>query len=242
LPTEKPDLRKQPEPGSTFATVPAAATRAKNYADWKKPLGDYLYQYRRLNVFTCAALKEVSQPGETEGEFRVRLEQSLREKRDSEVEKLRQKYAPKLAALQERIRKANERVEREKAQYGQQKLQTAISFGATLLGAFMGRKVASVGTVGRAATTMRGASRSMKEKGDIDLASENVEALTQGFNEMQQQFEAETTALQAAVDTGQLELESQQVAPRKGDISVGGVTFVWTPWIARPDGFAEPGY
>ena len=88
----------------------------------------------------------------TSATFRIRLSQSTREKRDDLVEQLRQKYAPKVAALQERIRKAQEAVEREKAQADQQKMQTAISFGATLLGALGGRKINSSGNIGKATT------------------------------------------------------------------------------------------
>ena len=98
----------------------------------------------------------MSRPGETEGQFRVRLQESPRAVRDAASEKLRQKYAPRLAALQERIRRAEQAREREAEQATQAELQTAISFGATLLGAFIGRKAVSVSTVGRATTACAG--------------------------------------------------------------------------------------
>jgi hypothetical protein len=47
---------------------------------------------------------------------------------------LRERYAPKLARLGDRIRRAPQRVEVEKSQYRQQKMQTAVSIGATVLG------------------------------------------------------------------------------------------------------------
>ena len=84
--------------------------------------------------------------GEDQAAFRTRLTQALREKRDKEIEKLRKRYAPKLARLQKRIQKAEERVEREKGQYNERKYQTAISFGATLLGALLGRRVSGRAT------------------------------------------------------------------------------------------------
>jgi hypothetical protein len=40
----------------------------------------------------------------------------------------------------------------EQSQYKQKKMQTAISFGTTVVGALFGRKLGSVGNVGRAAT------------------------------------------------------------------------------------------
>jgi len=59
-------------------------------------------------------------------------------------------------------------VEAEQAK--QQKIQTAISMGATLLGAFVGRKAISYSTLGRATTTLRGAGRTLKETQDIERA------------------------------------------------------------------------
>ena len=55
--------------------------------------------------------------------------------------------------------------------------QTAVSLGATVLGALLGRKTVSASTVGRATTTARGGLRSMKEREDVQRAEENVQAL-----------------------------------------------------------------
>ena len=59
----------------------------------------------------------------------------------------------------------------------QAKLQTGVSMGATLLGALLGRKAVSAGTLGRATTAARGVGRSMKEAADIKRAGESVEAV-----------------------------------------------------------------
>ena len=73
--------------------------------------------------------------------------------------------------LEDRIRRAEERVAREQSQFQQQSVQTAISMGATVLGALFGRKLASAGTIGRATTAARGAGRAMREHEDVATAS-----------------------------------------------------------------------
>jgi hypothetical protein len=105
--------------GASFAPLPAAALRAASYAAWSKALAAQLYQEQRLLLFSCDALKEVSRPDESEGDFRARLQLAVRERRDAEVEKLRQKYAPKLATLQAQKQRALQRVERERGQASQ---------------------------------------------------------------------------------------------------------------------------
>jgi hypothetical protein len=92
-----------------------------------------------MEVFRCAELKLVSQPGEREGDFRARLAHAAREIRDVEAEAIRRKYAPKLAVMQDRLRRAETRVEKEKAQYSQQKMGSMVSIGTAILGAFLGR-------------------------------------------------------------------------------------------------------
>ena len=173
------DLEKAPSDGAQFADLPAAASKVKSYAAWQKEFVTWLYGTQQIDLFFSPGTKTVSNPGEDERAFRIRLSQATREKRDEMVEQLRQKYAPKVAALQERRRKAVQAVEREKTQADQQKVQTAISFGATLLGALGGRKLNSSGNIGKATSTMRNASRIGKEGQDIARAEDTVEAIDQ---------------------------------------------------------------
>ena len=77
----------------------------------------------------------------------------------AEVEQLRQKMAPKVAALEERIRKAEQAVLREKEQSKQSIFSAALSFGSSVLGAFMGRKVISATNISKAATAYSANSR-----------------------------------------------------------------------------------
>ena len=80
---------------------------------------------------------------ESEREFRLRLMQASREKRDHGVEQLRAEYSPKLEAIQEKIRRAYERLEREQAQASRSSWDATISMGSSVLGALLGRKSVS---------------------------------------------------------------------------------------------------
>jgi hypothetical protein len=224
---------------AVFAGLPAPAMRAASYAQWGKALAGHLYENARAEVLVCDALKLSSAPGESEGDFRARLTLAARERRDAAVEALRRKYAPKLQALQERERRAQERVEREKAQLSQQKLQTAFTIGASVFGALLGRRRMSVSNVDRAASAARSAGRIGRESGDVDRADDNLEAVQQQAAELQRQLEAETAALGSSLDASAVTLRKVQVSPRKSDIAVGEVALVWAPWRKGADGFPE---
>jgi hypothetical protein len=238
----KPQLLDKPDTDGQFSSLPAEATRAASYGQWEKTLKDHLYRKHATVLRECRALKAVSAPGESEAEFRIRLRQAAHEARDLEIEKLRKKYAPKLARLEERIRTAEERVSRESSQLSQQKTQAAISVGATLLGALFGRKVASAGSVGRATTAMRGMARASREKADVRRAQEKVKDLRRKLNELEEEFQEETARIQDTSDPESLELTEVTIRPRKSDIGVERVCLAWSPWLVDEEGIAEPAF
>jgi hypothetical protein len=236
------DLEKAPVEGAQFADLPAAAGKAKNYAAWQKDLVTWLYGAQKVELYRSPSSKLVSNPGESERDFRIRLQHGAREDRDKMVDALRQKYAPKVTALQDRIRRAQEAVAREKAQADQQKMQTVISMGTTLLGAFMGRKAVSTSTLGRATTAARGVSRSMKESQDIGRAEDNVEVLQQRLAEMNADLEAQVAELQSSADPLTEELETIAIKPKKTGISVQLCALVWAPYWRDAQGTATPAW
>ncbi|HEU4623621.1 MAG TPA: hypothetical protein VFS52_02595 [Steroidobacteraceae bacterium] len=241
-----PDLKSRltpsPAPSASFAPLPAPAMRGASYAAWGKSLSAYLYENARAEVLVCDALKCTSEPGESEGDFRARLAHAARERRDAAVADLRRKYAPKLQAMADRERRAQERIAREQSQLSQQKLQTAFSVGASILGAFLGRKALSATNVNRVATAARSASRIGRESSDVDRAGESLEAVRQQRAELQRQFETETAALESALDASAAPLQKVPVSPRKSDIAIGAVALVWVPWRTGADGFPAPAF
>jgi hypothetical protein len=224
------DLETKPQQEAQFAEVPANATKVKSYATWRKDLASWIYRNQRLELLESTSLDIVSDPGESERDFRVRLQQLAREQRDEAVEKLRRKYAPKFEQLEERKRRAEQAVARETEQAKGQKMQTAISFGATLLGSFLGRKRASLSTLGRATTAVRGVGRSMKESQDVDRAEDNVAAVTQKLSDLEAEFQAETAALERSLDPQTEQLEKVSLKPTKANIAVKLVTLAWAPY------------
>jgi len=233
LPIE--DLETQAQAGARFVDAPADATKAKSYANWRKDLGSWLYRNQRLELLESPTLDIVSNPGESERDFRVRLQQLGREQRDDAVEKLRKKYAPKLEQLEERKRRAEQAVAREAEQAKGQKVQTAISFGATLLSSFLGRKRTSLTTLGRATTAVRGVGRSMKESQDVDRAEDNVSVISQKLADLEAEFQSETSELERSLDPQTEQLEKVSLKPTKANIAVKLVTLAWAPyWDDKP--------
>jgi hypothetical protein len=223
------DLEEDAEGGARFEDPGGAASRKKIADSWNKDLATWIYRERTLDLLRSASAGEVSKPGESEADFRSRIQQAAREKRDGVAEKLREKYAPRLAALQERLRRAQQAVEREKQESVQAGVQTAISVGATVLGALFGRKAISATTLGRATTAARTAGRTMKQAGDVGRAKETVEAVQQQIQDLDGELQSELAASEAAADPATEKLETVSLRPKKSDITVRRVALVWIP-------------
>jgi hypothetical protein len=236
------DLEKSARGSAQFSDLPSVASQAKNYGTWNKEFTNWLYGTQTIYLFQSPSLKLISQPGEDERDFRIRAAQVAREKRDEMVEALRKKYAPKIAALQERLRKAQAAVEKQQEQARQAKLQTALSFGATLLGAFTGRKTFSSSTISRATGAARKAGRAFEESGDVSRASETVESIQQQLSDLQAQFESESAMLVDRVDPLTETLETLSVRPKKTDINVQLVSLMWAPYWQDEQGNATPAW
>ncbi len=234
--TEDPGaLEDRGEDDARYGELPAMAVRARTYKSWATKLKNHVYRTREVSVFKCKLLKAASQPGVTEGEFRAELRHAAREQRDLQVEKLRDRFEPKMRRLQDRIQRAEQRVEREQAQYSQRKMESALSIGETLLGAIFGRKRRS-----RVSTTVKSVGRAARERGDIARAKESLASLRPRLAEMERDFQDDVAAVREKYDVDTLEITERTFRPRKSDIAVEAVRLVWTPWRVKSDGIAEP--
>jgi hypothetical protein len=236
------DLESSPADGAQFGAVPNAASKAKSYALWNRDFAGWLFRTQKVDLLKSPSAKEVSKPGESERDFRVRLQQFGREARDKQLDRLRQQYAPKIAALQDRIRRAGQMVERQQAESRSSQMQAAISVGASILGALLGRKTISAANIGRATTAIRGAGRAIKESKDVVQAEENVSALQQQLADLESQFKMETDALAAAIDPLNETLETISLKPTKANIAVKLVALAWTPHWRDGNGVLTPAW
>ncbi len=236
------DLESTQEDGGVFGELPAPANQVKNYKKWHKNFVTWVYRNNTLDRWKSPAFKITSDSGESERDFRLRVQQLTRETRDEKTETLRKKYDKKIARIEDRIHRAEQAVEREEEQATQQKFQTIISLGATVLSAFLGRKAVSRSSMGKAASTIRGISRSRKESQDIERAGENVEAFKQQLAELETAFTQEAEALASQLQTKSESLETVTIRPKKSNIAVELLGLGWVPHWQNAQGHRTPAW
>ena len=229
------DLERTPEDGAQFLSLPAGAGKAKNFEGWTKDFGGWLFRTQKVELFRCPSSKEVSKVGELERDFKVRVQQVTREKRDQEVEELRRKYEPRKAVLDERLRKAIQAKEREsgqaKQQYTQTFLSAVVAAAPLVIDHFIGggrRKITNT-DLERAATAARGVGRSIQQSGDVGRAEENVDAIQKQKEELELQLKSDIEAIKSNIDAALDAIEKIEIRPTKTNIVVKLFALAWIP-------------
>ncbi|HMJ14709.1 MAG TPA: hypothetical protein VK524_25030, partial [Polyangiaceae bacterium] len=218
---------EQSGPGVRYASAPAALADVKSYARWKKAVVAHVYRAQPLILQHVPELKAVSLPGESAGDFRARLALAGREGRDQRFEKIKNTYAKKLATAHERVRRAHARVAAENAQATDTSLDAALSVGAGVLGAMLGRKVASVANVSRARSAVRAAGRVKKERDDRASVEQTLAEAQAKYAELEAEFRQRLAELEQSA--GAANVEELRVPPRKSDIEVALLACAWIP-------------
>ena len=224
--TSPGDLESTPRGPASYADLPGAATAARSYDKWRKDVATWLYDTESLTLWADRDSGLTSTPGETEAAFAARVADARREARDAKVDALRKKYAPKVLAQQERIRKAEQQLGKQQQEVTSSTGSAVLTMATGVFGALFGRKTFSAANAGRLGTAARGAGRVMKEKQDVTRAEETLAAEQQKLAELQATVEADAAAVAAEAQAA-APIESIAVRPKKSDITVSAATLVW---------------
>ena len=224
------DLESHPPAERRFAPLPTAAANPKKYPAWSKDFAQWVARSQTLGLMKSTSTRAVSEPDESERDFRIRLQTMVREQRDADMMKVRDRYASKLTIAEDRVRRANAAVQRQQEQATESKLQAGVSVAATIFSAVLGRKTVSVSTLGRATTAARGMGRIGRESQDVVRAQEELKVATEKRDELTRALDAELQTIAGRWDQARDEpLQRVLVKPKRGGVNVQLVALVWLP-------------
>lgn len=228
-------MEREPSQNPSYEPVGPEALKASSMKYFVTRVVSWLYQEQTLSVWYSLKPRASSDPGEEKGAFTARLLQLDREGRDLQVEKIRESFGKRLASLQDRVRRAEQKLEREKSQYSHQKTQTAVSVGATIMGALLGGRIGT-GSVGRATTAVRGATRASREKQDIASAEGELGVQRERLEELEKEFNERLEEMEGPLRVEDLQIEEKLVRPRKADTHILRSGLLWVPAAGSPLG------
>ncbi len=218
------DLSSRPEGDGSFLPVPQTVNDLSELKGLRTELEEHLYRTRKLPLYYNPKLKEYSLPGEGEREFKMRLAQSVREKRDEEVDKIEDRHERRLNRLRDRLRRSEITLEKREQTASSRKRETLVSVGETVLGMFLGSRSR------RAASSALSKYRMSSTAGKAaEEAEQTVKALKGEIEELSAELSEEVAAVEALWEQAREDLEEKSVAPRRTDIDVDFFGLVWVP-------------
>jgi hypothetical protein len=236
------DLLKEGDADASYAECPAAADNARSYVAWQRDYKRWLRQNETVTLYRSKRFKLTSLPSETEGDFRVRLQDAASEKRDAAIAKIRKRYATKTTTLENRLMRARQTLEVQKEQSTKKKLDTAVSFGTAILGAVLGRKKLSSSTASKMGTAIRTAGGARKESQDVTRAEQTVTKVQADLEALNAELEKEIAALDTAFNAQVEELDEIVVRAKSTDINVALTGLVWLPYTKGEKGRLLPAW
>lgn len=210
--------------------MPGFAMNGDNYKTVEDEFEDWIYRNERAEIFHSPLFDAYSQIGEGEGDFRARVALKAREARDEAVEKLRDKYQKKIKTKAGQRDRAELTVEKERAEATSATWQAGASIIGGLLGKLLGGRRKSVGSA------VNSGSRAYKQRKDVGLAEDKVEALEEAIAELEAELQGEVAEMELEFDPQKADLETISIKPYKKDIDVKSVSLLWLPYDEHGDG------
>ncbi len=221
------DCAHEAPDNSQYYSIPGEVLSLKDFGEMSRHLSNYLYQNEGLELFKVTSLKLESKPDESLTDFKIRLGDVLREKKDFEIEKITLKYQTRQDRIQKQLETAMAKVEKEKGDVQSKTTDTILSFGSALLGAFLGRKALSAGNISKATTGIKNVGKISKEKGDVKRAEEKVARLVEEQEALADELQEKISSLSDTFIPDNYEIETFRIKPRRSDIFDIKVGLLW---------------
>ncbi len=208
-------LQKTAPSSISYAPLPDFISSDKRLSGASRALKEWVYHSRKLELFRTRSPKMESQPGESRGDFRVRVNDTLNEEKELEIDKLKERYAKQEKILVDRLQRATASLEKEKGDT----TNSYIRVGARILGALLGRSATTIATAGTSV---------LKERGDVGRAEARVKKYQEDIEALGFELEEKIDKLAEEYDIDAVEIEDFALKPRKTDIVVDGIALVWS--------------
>ncbi len=210
-----------------YEDLPTFISDAKNLKPLEKEFKNYLYREKKITLYRIENLKLESEIEESKEDFKVRALDYLREEREEEIEKLKKKYTKKRNTIEKRLARAQERLQKEEADVSASTTNAMLSFGMTILDAFLGRSAIKRSTTAKAGSTLRSAGKVYREKDDVSRAQERVKEIEDELYDLEDSLSQEIEELQDKYELDNYDIEEFYIKPRRSDIHDVEIALLW---------------
>ena len=212
---------------ASFANLPNIIKEASSLKELEKDFTDYLYQNNKLTLYRVSSLKLESNFGENLDKFKIKINDTLSDKKEENKEKLIQKFEKKRDIIDRRYQRALVKLEKEEEDVSSKTTGLVMSIGMAILDSFLGTKRVKRSTISKAGTAIRGAGRIYGEKADVKRAKEALKDIEEDLQELEYSLEDEILKLDEKFSIDSVEIEEFFIKPRRSDIYDVELAILW---------------
>lgn len=209
---------------SFYYEIPTFIKNERDLKALEKDFVDYIYSEAKLTLYKNESLKLASKQNESLNDFKIRVQDRLNEKVDLEIEKLQMKFQKENDLLDNKLSKLYDKLDKEQQQANATTTNTMISIGTSILGAFFGKSASSIG---RVASSARGASKILKERGDIKYVENDIAQIQEQKENLKTILENEIEKINLANNISNFEIEEMFMKPKRSDIYNLKLELLW---------------
>jgi hypothetical protein len=224
--------RTPPEAGTWNPDIPPALTDSKKLAAWQKDLVAYLYRTAALTLYQHPALKLYSQPDQSPDQFRAACQQAAANRRDAELQKIREGYDKKIDALEAKLSAEEREMDEDQEQFRARQAEERWTHAENFLGLALGRSPRRMFSTSTAKNRL-----TQKAKDDVAESAQTIAELEAKIAALKEEAQAAFKAIAEKWDTAAPDIREVRVTPKRSDILVELFGVGWIPhWQVEVDG------
>jgi hypothetical protein len=212
---------------ASYAQLPSIITHSKTLTQTKKTLSNYLYGSKRLEFFICKKLKLESKINQTKRDFKIVIEDELREIRDENLQKLEDSFETKFSRLENKLKRLEIKLQKEENDVSSKTSDTIIDVGLAIFGAFFGKKTISSRTISKGVSAFKKGKGVLKERTDVKNIESLIDDVENDIQELHEKLEFEIQKIENSINIENYEISSTFIKPRRSDIVIEDIAILW---------------
>ena len=211
---------------SNYYETPIFIQNEKELKQIQKDFFDFIFRTTKLSLYKNEDLKIISKQNESLTDFKIRIQDRLNEKVDEQIESLQEKFSKTNDSIDDKLNKLFDKLEKEQLQANTTTTDAIISIGTSLLGAFFG-KTTTASTLGKVASSAKGATKILKEKSDVKYVENEIQQLQIEKEELQKTLENEISKINEENKISNFQIEEIFIKPKRTDIFNIKLELLW---------------
>lgn len=210
-----------------FSKLPSIVLESKSLKEFEKSLSDYLYGFKKIELFSCNALKLESKLHQTKQEFLLEIQSHLKELKDQAQEELEDKFKVQLGRLEDKLTRLEMKLQKEEHDVSSKTTDTILDIGLAVIGAFFGRKALSATTIRNGASAFKKGKGVLKEKNDVQNVEDLIADVNSDIEELHTDLQEEIQKIEDTLSIENYEITSLFIKPRRSDIVIKDIALLW---------------